>query len=271
MDPERIRVRAHFHYENGTGSNPKDELSNWLQAEGEERLLEVAKLVQPHVCALLCLLLGRDDPAGIVAGGSATFVDTGSARLIVTAEHVAEAIFAPGMRAILAAGNGTTPIDISHLRDRVASDRDADVAAICLPDDFDVTPLQRRFLRVSAWPPARARKGDLAFFLGYPGLHREVVPGGLRLFLTPFCDFVTSVIDRQFYLVDENLERLAANLSGQDLVPFGPVGGLSGSVVFANRDGTLEPVGILKQGGEGVDAMFFVAHIDLIQANGDVA
>src|SRR5262249_27839033 len=135
---------------------------------------------------------------------------------------------------------------------------------------FDPSLIQRRFLQMDSWPPPRVTKGEVAFFLGYPGLHRKVGPGQVRLFLMPFCDFVTSVSDRQFKFVDEDGERVSFNFSQEDLQPFGPTGGVSGSTVFANRDGRLVPVGVLYEGGDGPDAFFFVTHIDRIQANGEI-
>jgi len=39
MDEIRTRVRAYFHFENQTGHHWQDSVSNWLQAEQEERSL----------------------------------------------------------------------------------------------------------------------------------------------------------------------------------------------------------------------------------------
>src|SRR5690606_33265088 len=139
--------------------------SNWLQAEVEERLLEMVSRLQPYVCALLCHRGDPHDPAGVFAGGSATFIDTGVAKFLLTAEHVTRELFSPGTRALLVAGNGTTPLDISHLVDAVSADRGSDIATIQLPDDFDLEPLQRRFCRIDPWPAPRARKGEVAAFL----------------------------------------------------------------------------------------------------------
>jgi hypothetical protein len=40
MDEDRIRVRAYFHFENRTGRNWADPVSNWLQAAEQERAIE---------------------------------------------------------------------------------------------------------------------------------------------------------------------------------------------------------------------------------------
>ena len=270
MNEVQIRVRAYFHFVNKTGWHWQDPVSNWVQAELEEKLLAVTPYLMPYVCAILGLQSGRTDPHGIVAGGSGTFFRTRRAQFLVTAQHVVDGLFRDGVHALLVAGNGTQPIDISHLRDRIYVDRSADIATIALPDDIDISTIQRSFVEMKSWPPLRALKGEIAYFLGYPGLHRKPGLNSVKLHLTPFCDFVTSVSDRQFYLVDENLERLASKFTQEDLEPFGPTGGLSGSSVFVNRDGTLVPVGVLYEGGDGIDTMFFVTHMDRINEDGSI-
>src|SRR5690554_2860601 len=181
MNLEHVRVRAYFHFENRTGRTWMNSEENWLQAEEEESLLQIVSQLQPYVCALLCHRGDPDDPSGVFTGGSATFIDTGSAKFLLTAEHVTRELFGTGTRALLAAGNGTTPLDISHLRLGVSADPKTDIATVRLPDNFDLSPLQRKFCRLASWPPERARKGEVAAFLGYPGLHRRPEDTGLRL------------------------------------------------------------------------------------------
>lgn len=271
-DPQRVRERAYFHFENQTGANWSSPDCNWLEAEAEEAALELAKLIQPYVCALLCHRGDPSDPSGVFAGGTGTFIDTGRARFILTAEHVVKELFSEGTRAILTAGNEVTPLDISDWASRVSSDAEYDLATIGLPDDFDPACFGRQYHRPFEWHAPRATKGEVAVFLGYPGLHRQIVEKGLKLHLTPFCDFVTSASDRHFVLADEESERVSSNLSGSPgLQAFGPIGGVSGSGVFVNRNERLVLVGVLYEASEGVDAIAFATHVDRIDRFGVVS
>lgn len=271
VDPEKVRTRAYFHHLNGTGCSRDDAVANWLQAEYEQRLFEVALRIQPYVCALLCADENHRGPEGILTGGTGTFIATTEGRFILTAEHVTTALFRPGIRALMTVGNGKSPTDISHLRDRVSADVTADIAAISLPEDFDIDSAERRFCRVPEWPTPRAAKGEVAFFLGYPGLHRRIEDGGVHLGLAPFCDFVSSVSERHFVLADEELERVVADFSQAQLTPFGSLGGVSGSAVFVNRAGALVPVGVIYEAGHGMNTFVFATHADRISAAGQAA
>jgi hypothetical protein len=53
LNENRIRVRAYFHFENRTGWNWRDSVSNWLQAEQDEQSLSYFELQNAQESAVL--------------------------------------------------------------------------------------------------------------------------------------------------------------------------------------------------------------------------
>ncbi|MEO7733849.1 MAG: hypothetical protein ABIY55_22990 [Kofleriaceae bacterium] len=187
-------------------------------------------------------------------------------RVLITAKHVVDRARGSGVRCLLT-GNGS-PIDITGW-EIIASDLDLDLATIAIPDEFDPAVIQKRCFRPRAWPPTRAVRGDRAFFFGFAGIHRAVVPGGIRQHGSVFCDFVSSASERHFLLADEEFVRSMSEFV-PGLEPFGPTGGMSGAPIFVNRDSELEFAGVLYEGGEGPTSTFFVAHAAHLAADGTI-
>ena len=111
----------------------------------------------------------------VTASGSFGLVDTGAKKLLVTCHHVwaafqEEQAKDPSLTIFLGLGLtramalGTPPID---------QDKELDLAT------FDMESLlpacnRRKFYRVNSLSSNRLKKGDLLFFLGYPGCLRSV-------------------------------------------------------------------------------------------------
>lgn len=265
----KIRTRAYFLWENRTGRTWWNDFDNWIQAEYEEDLLSIADMMKPFVASVLIVPEHSPYPNSIEAGGSAGLIFTGEKRLLITAKHVTDAAFRKGKLALLAAGNGCSPIDISSWQ--IIDQHDyLDVAVIDVPSEFDPTSIQRAFCGIGTWPPPRANRDDIAGFLGYAGKDRRLLDDGdLLLGLTPFCDRVSESSDRQFILADEDGGRVIARYL-PDVPGFGSTGGLSGSLVFINRSGALLPAGTVRAADDTERATFFVAHLDYIKRDGSI-
>jgi hypothetical protein len=117
--------------------------------------------------------------------------------------------------------------------------------------------------------PKRGCVGENAFFVAYPGLHREAKADELAVCSMPFCDGISSVSDRQFVLADLNLEREEIPYA-DNLKMYGSTGGISGGLVFAERNKQVVPIGVIYEGGKTKNATFFVTHLDFILEDGKI-
>lgn len=237
------------------------EYAAWVEA--------IARRLLRHVVPLQVLDAKNLTPAGILAGGTGGLVKTERRRFVLTAAHVAEALKREGVLGLLSGGGGSNPVDISSWS-VIASDDDLDLATIAVPESFDPAPLQKMFYAPTAWAPPRANREDVAFFVGFPGLHREIFTASVLNHAAPFCDFVSSSSDRHFVLADQEGERVVLEYKKQ-LAQFGPTGGVSGSPVFISTGGELVLAGVLKEGGEGHDTVFFAAHAGYVRPDGEIA
>lgn len=230
----------------------------------------VASLIaegRPHAVSILILDrgLGLGNPACVVDQGSGLLLRTESTRFILTAKHVIDGYRGRHVGA-LGATSGQNPVDITNWR---VIDESAylDLATIEVPRGFDERDIGKLSLNV-AFPLPRAQEGEACLFFGFPGLHRRVESGGLRVGLSPICDFVVSVSERGFVIADELGEREAVDFQGGALPPFGPTGGVSGGAVMVRRGTALTVCGIVYEGGDGVETPFFGAHANALRADG---
>ena len=240
---------------------------NTVPTEVEQRVLEVVHALLPHVVAVQVLSAANPTPTGVLAGGTGCLVNLGERPCVLTARHVAVAWDRQGQggRLGIMSGEGN-PCDITSW-EIIDEDEALDLATIAIPRSFDAHDIGKTFYRPESWPPARARRGEVAAFVGYPGLHREPSVRGLENRVTPFIDSVTSSSGRHFLMVDEEEERVVATFL-QGLAPFGPTGGVSGAPVFINRDGRMMLTGVIYEGGETERATFFAAHADFVLPDG---
>ena len=174
-----------------------------------------------------------------------------------------DSFFDPALMGILA-GHNAPPIDISSWK-IIDSDRDIDIVTIAIPENFDPKTINKSFCRPQSWPPKRVARGEVALFVGMPGIHRKIISGGIRNHFTPVCDSVSSVSNRHFVLADENGRNQFEYQTG--LPAFGPTGGVSGAPVFINREKQLILSGVVYEGGETEQATFFAAHADFINSD----
>jgi len=165
--------------------------------------------------------------------------------------------------------SGTQPIIVSDAQVIDNGGKQLDLATMRLPDAGRITWGGKSYFKAETWPPVRAQKGQVAVLAGFPGMHREPSSRGLEVRATPICDFVTSVSDRNIFLVDEDMARVAVK-HNPALKDLDSLGGMSGSAVYVVDEGRHVPmlVGFMYEAGQGTHAFIFIAHAAYIRADG---
>ena len=117
-----------------------------------------------------------DTKARILHNGTISYVDTGSRQIGVTANHVYQAYLADlehhGAVAIESQFASSTIYPEKRV---IASSKAWDIATFDLPEVFVSASAGRPKSHHHAvqWPPARAQKGDVVLYGGFPGVLRE--------------------------------------------------------------------------------------------------
>ncbi|GAB4196314.1 MAG: hypothetical protein Kow00105_10450 [Phycisphaeraceae bacterium] len=242
--------------------------------ELKARFKTIAERLLPHVGMLLLLPHRNAKPEDVLNNGTASFIDTGCERLLVTCSHVIDCYQKIGNAnpdAVLAVtGNsGTQPVIVSDAEVISNGGKQLDLATMRLPDPDRITWGGKSYFKAEVWPPVRAQKGQVAVLAGFPGMHRDASSRGLEVRATPICDFVTSVSERNIYLVDEDLARVAVK-HNPELSDLASLGGMSGSAVYVVDEDRQVPLlaGFMYEAGEGTHASIFIAHADSIRADG---
>ncbi|MEQ9323432.1 MAG: trypsin-like peptidase domain-containing protein [Polyangiaceae bacterium] len=235
--------------------------------EAQAIVRENAELLRPHVVALQVLREDDPTPSGIATGGTGVLLEIDGNRLLLTAQHVLEALRRDHHVGILG-GNDSAPASISSWQ-LIDEEKAIDIGTLSVPPGFDPTPLGKRFLTQFAWPPRRAAEGEATLFLGYPGVHREIMEGGVVNHIAVWRDFVVSSSNRHFIVADEEGQRVVHEYT-PGLAELGPTGGMSGAPVFAEREGQLVLVGVNHEADDGTAATFFATHCDFVRADGTI-
>jgi hypothetical protein len=236
----------------------------------EEIMRHNAELMRSFVAPILVYNAGEKIAANWLTGGTAFLAQTDEKRFLVSANHVFAEI--NSLKAnmdivVLLGGNGCEPMDVSRwpVCDR---DESIDICTIEVPEEFDVSSLNKKFFKSEIWPHPRARETDRAFIIGYPAVHRSGTQDTIDIRLCPIDDFVTDSGPRRFTIADEKDERQPFFMSEGFDVPKS-FGGMSGSPVFRMiEDSRPEFIGTFIEGGEGLRAPLFAAHADFIKIDG---
>lgn len=214
-------------------------------------------------------------PTTIRSNGTVAFVDTGSAKLIVTNDHVFRRFKElkqedPRLRMFV---TGSTANHIIQLSEDYLVERGGqmvDLAVFCLPNPSQVQDIGKAYFSGSPWPPRRPGPGTSAVVIGFQGAHRLPVNGNLQINTTVFCDSISASSQRHLVFVDEDQARKTLKINAA-LTDLGPLGGMSGSPVFTvASDGKAMLLGFLYETGEGSDATVFAAHADFITPEGKI-
>lgn len=223
---------------------------------------------------LILLPSRRAQPKDVLYNGTASFIDTGTSKLLVTCGHVVDRYHElkrenPETVLAVTGNSGTQPVIVSDAEVIDNGGRQLDLAVLRLPDPDRITWGGKSYFKTEGWPPPKAMKGQVAVLVGFPGMHREPSRRGLEVRATPVCDFVTSVSDRNIFLVDEDLARVAVK-HNPELKDLESLGGMSGSAVYVVDENRQVPVlaGFLYEAGEGTHATIFIAHASYILPDG---
>lgn len=236
----------------------------------------MAQAIRPHVCPIFLLPHVDAGPTEIIANGTATLLDTGKRRLILTCWHVWDSFCRrrradPSITLVLAVGDGRSPFVINDAEMIDGDHKDIDLAVLSFAPLETILATEKRFFEAPAWPPRPPAVGEVACVAGFPGHHRQVQEDktGVTFHFTLVVDFVTSVSDRHFVLVDEGLERKERRVNAS-LSTLGCLGGMSGGPAFVNRKDGLELLGMIYEASEGKNATYYVAHAHFIGADGQL-
>jgi hypothetical protein len=196
----------------------------------------------------------HDASGDVCHNGTLSFVDTGTAKLAITADHVFTAYLED-----LAAGRvfecqfGGVPVRPEAML--IARDAKLDVATFRMPS---VGMSHNVFFHTAGtWPPRPPAAGEWLFYAGYPGTHRversRTIDHGLETLFGPVTDVNGSTIA---FLLD--FEALHWPLHDHEAINQ-RLGGMSGGPVFRLiEEGLtrLEFVGIVYEHGETFELVF---------------
>jgi hypothetical protein len=249
--------------------------ANAEEINAEEATKILADRFRQHVGMLFLAPHNQITSTSIRFNGTAAFIDTGSAKLIVTNDHVYRRFTElkqeePELRMFVTGSSPNTIIELSetYLIDR--GGKAADLAIFSLPNPLQLEEIGKTYFPASLWPPQRPAPETPAVIIRFQGVHRIPVGTNLQINLTVICDKITSSSQRHLILVDEDQARTTVKLNAA-LDELGPLGGMSGSPAFTvgpDDDATI--VGFLYETGEGADAMVFAVHDDVITSQGKI-
>jgi hypothetical protein len=245
-----------------------------MASPAEEATIRLMHLFRPFVSMLL-FAPDNPEPNSIRFNGTASFVDTGTAKIIVTNGHLYKRFMElkqqePSLKMFI---TGSVPNQLLELREEYLLDygRTAvDIAVFSFPIPEQLEEMGKRYFPARSWPATRPKVGTTAVIPGFQGAHRQVGDGKLTINLTVFCDRISSSSDRHLVLVDEGQERIVVRINAS-LDKLGPLGGVSGSPVFTmDSENNATLVGFLYETGEGANATIFAVHADLLTAEGKI-
>ncbi|HEV2395806.1 MAG TPA: hypothetical protein VGS27_02540 [Candidatus Sulfotelmatobacter sp.] len=248
-----------------------------LNEEDVRQIVATVKLMQlfrPFV-GMLFFAPDNPEPTSIRFNGTASFVNTGTAKVIVTNGHVYKRFVElkqqePSLKMFI---TGSVTNQLLELKEEYLVDygkNAVDLAVFSFSKPDQLQHLGKQYFPARPWPTARPNVGMPVVIPGFQGVHRQIGDGKLTINLTVFCDRVSSSSDRHFVLVDEGQERIVVRINAS-LDELGPLGGVSGSPVFTmDSENHATLVGFLYETGEGADATIFAVHADLLTAEGKI-
>lgn len=204
---------------------------------------EIETVIEPQVrpfCGPLFFARSLESVLGsVIANGSFGLVDTGKKKLLVTCHHVwdefQKARDIDSELRILVCLDRNSPVVLSG--EPIYQDKTLDIAT------FDMEYLLpacggRKFYPVHQNPAPQVRKGDLLFFVGYPGLLRCVTHEGVGFGRRRFALNVSNV-DGLCFHADISNARILYETKPESGKEGDWLGGISGSPCFLVRQGQL--------------------------------
>jgi hypothetical protein len=236
--------------------------THMLRPEARTRIEAMSR----HAVPLLVFPRAKPAIDGWLTGGTGILVRTPLNTLLITADHVLREIEALRQKldvVVLLGGTSAPPIDVS---DWPIVDRNAriDICIMQTPPGFDPTEINKSFYDAEFDRSPIARKGDEALIIGFPREHRAASGSVINTRMLPVIDFVRSVSEERFIVVDEKNERkVLLNPSGLNIPEH--MGGASGAPVFRFAPGEQNAlIGIFTDGGDGLHGVYLCTHAKFI-------
>lgn len=218
-----------------------------------------------HVVSIL--MIQADSPGALSAAGTGCLVKLPERAVILTAAHVVVRMQTEGTRTYIG-GNGT-PVEITSWP-VLGIDNVVDIATIGIPEGFDPALIRSKFYVPPEWPPTRAQPENAVIMVGFPSEHRIPVGDMLMSHGAMFVDFVSSSSTLQFVTAPRDMDRKSSSMT-ERLRTIAATGGMSGCPMFVG--GYREKAqlrGVLKEGGDGPNAVLFGAHTDFVRVDGTI-
>lgn len=207
----------------------------------------------------------------VYSNGTATFIDTGMKKILVTNEHVIreyreQRIQHTDLNFYL----GSLVIDVE---DRLIDiNKDQDLATLTIEPE-ELTSLGKECCSCVNWPPDIISSDEVVMFIGFPGIFRRLVSTNVVRFESAIIvDDVTSSSPGKFTIHMDFSDYF--KFSGlRDADELTDIGGFSGAGVFKFKDSGLmkivEPAGIIFEGSSNLNVQL-AKHIGFINADGTI-
>lgn len=233
------------------------------------------EMFRPYVGMLFFAPGDQLRPDAVRFNGTAAFVNTGAARIVVTNAHVYKRFKElqqqePSLKMFLTGSVQNQVLELGEEYLIADGGQTVDLAVFSFPRSDQIEAIGKEYFRAQTWPPSRPPTGITAVILGFQGAHRQVDESTLRINLTVICDRISSCSERHLSLVDEDVVRIVVKVN-ESLNELGLLGGMSGSPVFTmDEQNNATLVGFLYETGQGADAMVFAVHADFITPGGKI-
>ncbi len=193
-------------------------------------------------------------PSSVDHNGTITFLDTGTRRIAVTAQHVMQKLREvrteyPGAGLAISLASGIAPFLSAF--DVIDEDKEIDLAVLDLPDLASWPGHSKRYFPVAEWPIPMPTRGDPVTIQGFPGFLRRAndrigvfSPAGVGM-------VVSNDPSRHIALVDTDGTLHTVSPEGTTAGGFNP-GGLSGAAGFFFRNGRFHVAGFVYEGSPGM-------------------
>lgn len=243
-----------------------------MTTEQKEIMQHNTRLVLPHIAPIIVYNRGETKAFNWKTGGTGFFVNTGVAKLFVTAAHVKIEIDRLSRASdidIVIAVIDEEIVTINNWEVMIC-DRDVDICVFKVPDNFNLDSIGKRFHTPDSWPPRRAENGEPTFVLGFPAEKRTATNKRITCGTAAIAEIVSNLGPTTFMLTDDEGSRIAYS-NYTKLANITCFGGMSGAPIFGfRREVVMESIGIFIEGGDGVHAPFWGVHTDLISGNGEL-
>jgi hypothetical protein len=187
------------------------------------------------LCYSTMIAIMRDDDGErrLIDSGSGAFLNTGTAKFLVTNSHVYKGYLkyreeAPTTTLWIYGGQDRGFFEITYAV-LLGRDDDCDLATLSIPPEM-VAALGKSYLPFDTTKSRRADTGMLTIMIGYAGKGPETAEGKIPLRLIQAGGVVASVSDRKIVIHDESGETIW--LCPPERKPPHRLGGISGSPVY---------------------------------------